>query len=33
MFEILEALYALAVDYMAVWGYWGLFVGMALESA
>ncbi|NLW62922.1 MAG: DedA family protein [Syntrophomonadaceae bacterium] len=33
MFEILEALYALAVDYMAVWGYWGLIVGMALESA
>ena len=25
--------YALAVDYMAVWGYWGLIVGMALESA
>ena len=33
MFEILEALYALAVEYMAVWGYWGLIMGMALESA
>jgi len=33
MLEILEALYALAVQYMAVWGYWGLIVGMALESA
>jgi len=33
MFELLEALYALATEYMAVWGYWGLVLGMALESA
>ncbi|MGE5544097.1 MAG: DedA family protein [Bacillota bacterium] len=33
MLELLEALYALATEYMAVWGYWGLILGMALESA
>ncbi|MGI6548463.1 MAG: DedA family protein [Syntrophomonadales bacterium] len=33
MFEFLEALYVLATEYMAVWGYWGIVVGMALESA
>lgn len=33
MFELLEAMYVLATEYMAVWGYWGLIVGMALESA
>lgn len=33
MFELLEALYALATEYMAVWGYWGIVLGMALESA
>ncbi len=33
MLELLEALYDLATKYLAVWGYWGLIVGMALESA
>lgn len=33
MFELLEALYIVATEYMEVWGYWGLIMGMALESA
>jgi len=31
--EFLEALYAIATEYMALMGYWGLIVGMSLESA
>lgn len=33
MFELLEALYTVATEYMAAWGYWGIILGMALESA
>jgi len=33
MFVFLEALYGLAIQYMTAWGYWGLILGMALESA
>lgn len=33
MFELLEALYTVATEYLAAWGYWGLILGMALESA
>ncbi len=31
--EILESLYTIATEYMAIWGYWGIALGMALESA
>lgn len=31
--EFLESLYNLATEYIFLWGYWGLIVGMAIESA
>lgn len=31
--EIVEPLYHVIVDYIYLWGYWGVLLGMALESA
>ncbi|HCF50563.1 MAG TPA: hypothetical protein DER60_09780 [Syntrophomonas sp.] len=31
--ELLEYLYHIATTYIDAWGYWGLIIGMALESA